>query len=228
MAADYRIISIGTLAAHPLWNEKAAMRTGHATCTLIESRAARIVVNPSLPPKVMAALMSERSPLRPADVTHVFLTSYDADHRRGITAFADAAWLIHEPELTAVQQRLAGERRDAIAGKDAEAAALLANELDVLGKCEAAEDSLAPGVDLFPLPGVSPGLCGLLINQPASTVLVAGDAVASVEHLQQAKVLPLCANHEQAMESFREALEIADVIVPGRDNVVLNPARMRM
>ena len=54
------------------------------------------------------------------------------------------------------------------------------------------------------------------------------DAVATLEHLQQGKVLPHCANLEQAQESFREAIEIADVLIPGRDNIVLNPMRQLM
>jgi hypothetical protein len=30
---DYRVISIGTLAANELWNETGPVRTGHATST---------------------------------------------------------------------------------------------------------------------------------------------------------------------------------------------------
>ena len=41
-------------------------------------------------------------------------------------------------------------------------------------------------------------------------------------------MLPSCIDVEQAGESFREAIEIADVIIPGRDNVLLNPLRKMM
>ena len=47
----------------------------------------------------------------------------------------------------------------------------------------------------------------------------------TVEHLERGQVLPSCASIEQAQESFGEAVEIADVIVPGRDNIILNPLR---
>ena len=40
MTPEYRIISIGTLAANPLWDEKVPVRTGHATTTLIASAGA--------------------------------------------------------------------------------------------------------------------------------------------------------------------------------------------
>jgi len=49
--------------------------------------------------------------------------------------------------------------------------------------------------------------------------------VATEEHLAAGKVIAPVFNLEQAQESFREAVEIADVIVCGRDNAVLNPMR---
>src|SRR5688572_9878669 len=99
---EYRIISIGTLAAHPLWNEKGEVRTGHATTTLISSGGAHILVNPSLPPQALAARMSERTSIRPNQITHIFMTSLEQDHRRALRAFENAQWLAHEPEREAM------------------------------------------------------------------------------------------------------------------------------
>ena len=84
---------------------------------------------------------------------------------------------------------------------------------------------MVDGVDLFPMPGVTPGLCGLLLPLPKVTILVCGDAVATLEHLEQGAVLPHVADLEKATESFREAVEIADMLVLGRDNIVPNPVR---
>ena len=98
-------------------------------------------------------------------------------------------------------------------------------EVALLQRCKAAPDRLAEGVDLFPLYGVTPGNCGLLLPQPSMTVLVAGDAVVTNEHLAAAKVISPVFNLEQSQESFREAVEIADLIVCGRDNAVVNPLR---
>ena len=86
-------------------------------------------------------------------------------------------------------------------------------------------DSIAPRVDLFPLPGVTAGTCGLLLAFPGSTVLICGDAIPTIEHLTQGKVLPTAASIAQAQESFKEAVEIADVLILGRDNLALNPLR---
>ncbi|MEO1511313.1 MAG: hypothetical protein AAFU70_04495, partial [Planctomycetota bacterium] len=57
------------------------------------------------------------------------------------------------------------------------------------------------------------------------TTLVCGDAIPTIEHLEQGKVLPSADDAERAQESFREAVEIADVLVLGRDNLVVNPLR---
>jgi glyoxylase-like metal-dependent hydrolase (beta-lactamase superfamily II) len=80
-------------------------------------------------------------------------------------------------------------------------------------------------VDLFPLPGVTPGLCGLLAAEPRRTTVVCGDAIPTVEHLEQAQVPRNSFDARLAMESFKEAVEIADILVLGRDNLVLNEGR---
>ncbi len=221
----FRVISIGALSAHPLWEESRPVRTGHATCTLIESGDARVLVDPGLPPAAMLARLSERSPVPASGITHVFLTSLDPEHARGITAFPDAIWLVNEPERDAAIAILREQLEHARETGDPETEAMAAGRLDLAERTRPAPDRLAPGVDLFPLPGVTPGSCGLLLPLPIRTILVAGDAVATREHLLQAKVLPGCHDVELAMESFREAIEIADELVPGRDEAMVNPAR---
>lgn len=223
---EYRVISIGTLAAHPLWGEEHTdVRTGHATTTLVVTESARILVDPSLPPAALLARLGERTRVKPDDITHVFLTSADALHRRALAVFDDAAWLVHEPELDAARAAARTQHDDAKRGGDDELAALLQNDLDTLRRCRPAPDRIIQGVDLFPLPGVTPGTCGLLLSLPRATVLICGDAVATSEHLEQGKVLPTCIDVEQARESFAEAVQIADLLIPGRDNIALNPLR---
>ena len=120
MTPEFRIISLGTLAAHPLWNERGEVRTGHATCTLISVGDAHILVNPSLPAQAMAARMSERTVLKPDQITHVFLTAFPGDHRRALETFADATWLIHEPERQAAEAELNRMRHVAADVRDRE------------------------------------------------------------------------------------------------------------
>lgn len=250
---DVRVISIGTLGAHPLWSEPADRppRTGHATTTLIrtggksqgngggqggqgggggrEKGSERVIlVDPGLPPAGVLARLFERSGLSALDVTDVFLTSFQPDTRRGIGAFAEAAWWIAEAEKEAILPALESKRnelRDLDDGDENRLLEVIEDDLAVLRRCRVAPDHLADGVDLFPLPGVTPGLCGLLLADPRSTTLVCGDAIATVEHLSRGMILPDVADADSARESFKEAVEIADVLILGRDNERVNPLR---
>src|ERR1051326_1804713 len=106
---EFKVISIGALAANSLWGERAPRRTGHATTTLITSADKRILVDPGLPEQALAARLSERANLSPADITHVFLTSFLPDTRRAIMAFADATWWISGAEREAIGGIIAGK-----------------------------------------------------------------------------------------------------------------------
>ena len=222
---DFRIISIGALSVHELWEKQGEARTPHATTTLIESGGRRILVDPGLPPQVVAARLGERAGLMPEDVSDVFLTTFRPAHRAGLAAFQSARWLIAEAERESVGVSLvhAFESETDEAAKET-----IRREIALLQRFAAAEDRIAEAVDLFPLPGFTPGTCGLLLVEPTRTTLLAGDAVATREHLEQGRVLRGAADVEQARESLGEAIEIADVIVPGHDNLVLNPTRRTM
>jgi glyoxylase-like metal-dependent hydrolase (beta-lactamase superfamily II) len=224
---DVRVISIGALAAHPLWGERSAVRTGHATTSLVRAGKRTILVDPGLPEQIVAARLGERAGIAPRDVTHIFLTSFRPDVRRGLqgTAFDHATWWIGESEREAVGVPILTNLREAAEQGDSAMKEALEAEAAILKRCEPAPDHLADRVDLFPLPGVTPGLCGLLIAGARHTTLICGDAVPTIEHLEQGKVLPNAASVERARESFTEAIEIADLLVPGRDNLVVNPTR---
>ncbi len=225
MTIEYRVISIGTLAAHSLWGERQERRTARATTTLLTDGTLNILVDPSLPEQILTARLAERANRAPSDITHVFLTSFEPFRRRSLGAFDKAVWLISERERETIGASMVHRLREAHEAGDREMASLLAQEVALLERCQAAEDSLAEGVDLFPLPGVTPGTCGLLLAQPNLTVLICGDAIPTVEHLAQGKVLQSAADVEQARESFAEAVEIADLFILGRDNLAVNPLR---
>ncbi len=222
---DYRIISIGTLSRHDLWQESGPVRTPHATTTLVRVGDRVILVDPALPPQVVAARLNERSGLMPEAVTDVFLTNFRPAHRWGIRGFDHAKWWIAELEREAIGAALVEQFK---VEADEDARRMIEQDIALLKRCEPAPDRLAEQVDLFPLPGYTPGTCGLLLGFPAATVLIAGDAVATTEHLEQAKVLRGAWNVKQALESLAEAIEIADIIVPGHDNVIVNPTRRRV
>jgi len=227
MTCEYRVISIGTLSAHPLRGEEGSVRTSHATTTLLSVDDRQILVNPSLPPQLLESRLDERASLSLADITDVFLTSFYPDHRRALPALSGASWYVSEAERDAMIEFLEGEQAGADSHEDQERQNLIEVERELVANTIVAPDRLAEGVDLFPLPGLSPGSCGLLLPQPQQTVLICGDTVATAEHLEQGQILASCWNREQAMDSFREALEIADMLVLGRDNAIPNPVRAR-
>ena len=220
---DWRIVSIGTLASNPLWYERGAPRTGHATTTVIKSGDAVLLVDPSLPPLMVDAKLQERWGLTLADVTHVFLTSFDPDRRRTLEGLQHATWYLHEPEIVAASAAIGQELL--LAEGDEGLVELLEEHRDLLHSFEVPNDKILEGVDLFPLPGYTPGSCGLLLPTPRRTILICGDTVATSEHLIPGSVLSTAANIELARDSFKECVEIADVLVPGRDRIMLNPTR---
>ena len=225
MSATVRVISLGTLAANPLWGERGAVRPPHATTSLIVAGKVKILVDPSLPAQALLPRLAERAGIASSEITHVFLTCLNPIHRRGIIAFEHAQWLVCEREREAIGIQLIASIKDAHAAGDEDLVRTIAQEVALVERTVAAPDKLAQGVDLFPLPGVTPGLAGLLLPGAGATTLVAGDAVVTVEHLAAGQVISPCYDLEAAHESFKEAVEIADWIVCGRDNIVANQTR---
>ena len=219
---DYRIISIGSLAHHELWHDQGPARTAHATTTLVRSGDKVVLVDPGLPPTAIAARLRERSGLAPEAITDVFLTNFRPEHRWGLPAFDKARWWIAEREREVIGSMLIDRYRSEA---EPEVRQMLEADIALLKRCGAAPDSLAPHVDLFPLPGYTAGTCGILLALPGQTTLLAGDAVATSEHLEQGRVLRGAYDLEQAQASFLEAVEIADLLVPGYDNITANRTR---
>jgi glyoxylase-like metal-dependent hydrolase (beta-lactamase superfamily II) len=219
--ARFDIISIGTLSRNRLWGEGEAVRTPHATTTLIRAGKRLILVDPGLPPPALAARLFERTGLRPEAINTVFLTNFRPAHRGGLALFSRARTLMHELELDAARRHL--EQLHSEAPPEDLDRAWLASELRILDTITPATDQLAEHVDLFPLFGYTPGTSGLLISLPTATAIIAGDAVPTQDHFLAGQVLPDAFDIKAAQESLREIYEIADIIVPGHDCLFLNP-----
>jgi glyoxylase-like metal-dependent hydrolase (beta-lactamase superfamily II) len=217
----FDVVSIGTLSRNRLWNETQPLRTPHATTTLIRSDNRKIIVDPGLPASAIGARLHERSGLGPEQIDTIFLTNFRPSHRMGLAAFTRAKVVIHEIELQSARQHI--ERLLAQTPPDDIDRQQLLGDLELLETFVPAEDQLAEHVDLFPLFGYTPSNSGLLLSLPTTTVLIAGDAVATQDHLLAGQVLPDAFDIQAAQESLREAYEVADLIIPGHDNVFLNP-----
>jgi glyoxylase-like metal-dependent hydrolase (beta-lactamase superfamily II) len=215
------IISIGTLDRNRLWGETQPVRTAHATTTLVRTSNRAILIDPGLPAAALGARLFERTGMRPEQIDTVFLTSFRPEHRLGLRLFDKAKWLVHEIEQQSSRQLL--ERLiDQAPEEDVDRAAMQ-EQLRLLNRLSSPEDRIADYVDLFPLFGVTQGNCGLLIAAPTSTILIAGDAVPTQDHFLAGQVLPDASDIQTAQESLREVYEIADQIVPGHDNIFMNP-----
>ena len=230
---EFKVISIGALGSNPLWNERGNVRTGHTTTTLVTSGKLRVLVDPGLPEAAIVARLNERTGLRPSDITHVFLTSFLPDARRGLTAFEHATWWISGTErefiggilATNLKEMVAGQQESTGARSDPALRQLLETDIAILKKCQPAPDHIADRVDLFPLHGITPGLSGLILSGERFTTVICGDAIPTQEHLDSGKLLPSVADAEKARASFEEAIEVADLLILGRDNLTVNPTR---
>jgi len=143
MSIEWRILSIGALDAHDLREERAPVRTGHATTTLIRSGDVVCVVDPGLPGQILGARLEERAGITPADITHVFLTSFRPDVRRGIDIFENAQWLISEREREAVGVPMVVSLREADEHGESELKEALELDIAILQRFEPAPDSIA-------------------------------------------------------------------------------------
>lgn len=231
MALNYTIISIGALSRNRFWNESEARRAAHSTTTLIRDGNTTILVDPGLPDQALAQRLDERAGLAPEQIDVVFLTNFRPVHRRALGLFSRASWVMHEPEIAAVREHLDqvsasvrtdgsfdsfDERADSSHG---EVARLVAQERNLLERMIRVDDKLTPRVHLFPSPGVTPGAAGLLLTETSRTIAIVGDAVISRDYFEAGRVYEQVYDLEAAQASFRDTLEIADIIVPGHDNV---------
>ena len=219
-------ISIGTLSRNRLWSEQQTVRTAHATTSLIRAGKQTILIDPGLPGPALGARLFERTGMRPEQIDVVFLTNFRAAHRAGLSIFSRAKMLIHEIEQQSARQQLEGWIQQA--PDQDEDRAHFQRELELVETLSPAADKIADSVDLFPLFGYTPGQCGLLVSSATITTLIAGDAVPTFDHFLAGQTLPDAADVRSAHDSMREVYEIADVIVPGHDNVFVNPRTQGM
>lgn len=228
MAVTCTVVSIGALSRNRFWNETQPRRLAHSTTVLLKDPGTTILVDPGLPAEMLAQRLDERTGLTPAQIDVVFLTCFRPVHRRSLAMFDRATWLMHEPEIEAVAEHLGRLAAAAEQDVDADPGAperdssesvedIVRQERDLLGRIHPADDQLTRQIHLFPSPGVTPGCAGLLVNEPTRCAIVAGDAMVSHEYYEVGRVYEQVYDLEAARASFRDILEVADVIIPGHD-----------
>jgi len=222
MGCTIDVVSIGTLSNNPFWNEQGKVRAPHATTVLIRDGGTTILVDPSLPSELLIHRLDERTGLKPEQIDVVFLTSFRPVHRRSLGAFESARWLMSEEERSSVVVSLSAALAevDGGAGTVVSSPVEVQHELALAQRTEPAPERLGPTVQLFPSPGATVGTAGLLVAGLKTTV-IAGDAVLTRDHFEHGRVFERSADPDQARQSFADIVEIADIIVPGHDNVIV-------
>ena len=212
------VLTIGQLPRNPFWGENDGMPRRAPLCTSVLVRAgdAVVLVDPPLPPDEMPALLDRRAGIRRADVTHVFLTHFHCEHRVGIEAFPDALWQISDAEWVYWDRLLAA---------DSPARNLLRRVQTV--RAEGSENW--PLLHTVHLPGHTPGLSGLLFDdRDGWRVVIASDAVMTRDFFDAAAGSCDADDRDQARATIERLHGLADIILPGHDNVFWNPhARLK-
>lgn len=201
------VLTIGWLSRNRYWGESDDRAYRPATCTSVLLRAGdrTIVVDPSLPPAEMPALLDRRAGISPADVDAVFLTHFHGDHRAGIGAFPDAQWLMPALEIALWDGRLAPDGPDRA----------------VLARLRPSGDELAEGIEILPTPGHTATHSSLLFGSGGLRVAVAADAAMTRDFFLARDYYFNTEDPEAAVASIDSIAAVADIVVPGHDNYFL-------
>ena len=196
------IVTVGNLSRNRYWGESEArpLRTTVCTCTLVQGDGFRLLVDPSLPSaEQMAAELDRRTGLKVRNVDAVFITHEHGDHWFGLAHFEQAKWLA-APDV---------------------AAAL--NKTGKLAKTvEAVTGQLFDAIEVIPTPGHTLSHHSLRFDCDGLSVVIAGDAVMTQDFWRDRRGYFNCADFDLSAKSMNRLCSLADVIVPGHDNFLLN------
>ena len=195
------VLTLGNLSRNHYWGESdaKALRPAICTCTLIQGDSFRLLVDPSLQSAdEMARELDRRTGLKPRDITGVFITHEHADHYAGLAHFPDSQWF---------------------AG--AQVASLLNATKKWTRPIQPAAEMLFGAVELVPAPGHTLGLHSLRFDCDGLSVLVAGDAVATLDFWRERRGYYNCVDFDLSRRSMEKLAALADIVVPGHDNYFL-------
>jgi glyoxylase-like metal-dependent hydrolase (beta-lactamase superfamily II) len=202
------VLTIGHLSRNKFWGESddRAYRAPRCTTTLIRAGQRTIIVDPGCPSDEMIAVLDQRAGLTAAAIDTVFLTHFHGDHRVGIGAFPHARWQMAAQEIALWDAELAADSPDRA----------------VLARIEPATDVLAPGLALLQTSGHTLGHTSLVFSSDGLRVVVAGDAVMTRDFFLACDYYFNTVDATAAVQSLNAIAALAEVVVPGHDNVFLN------
>lgn len=210
---DYEVIVIGHLKWNPYFGElvDAPPRGDPSTCTstMIRGKLENgepfvLMIDPTLrvTPEDYYFDINRRTGLHPEDITHCYVTHSHYDHQAGLAYFPGAVWYAAKP----VAEELS--RSPYIDGTR------------VIG----VEGEFLPGVYAVALPGHMRQLHSAAFRKNGRRVVVAGDGVMTRDHFRHRTTM-FGEDSKVAADTIRMLEEMADIIIPGHDNLIVNDRR---
>lgn len=199
---QWDIITIGNLGRNRYWgeSEEISHRDTICTSTLISGEGFRMLVDPSIADATkMANELNRRTGLKPTDITTVFLTHEHPDHFFGIENFTGAKW-IAAPQVAEIINK---------SGK-------------LSRKVEGCSEILFDTVKVFPTPGHTLAHHSLVFDCNGLRIVIAADSVMTKDFFRDKMGYFRSVDLKLSTETINKIIDIADIIVPGHDNYILN------
>ena len=196
------VITLGNLSRNHYWGEgdDRGVRSAICTCTVIHGEGFRLIVDPSLAKaEQMTAELDRRTGLKLRDIDAVFVTHEHADHWFGLAHFPEARWL---------------------AAQDVAAALNKTHKLPK--QVESATGKLFDAVEIIATPGHTLSHHSLRFDCDGVSVVVAGDAVATMDFWRDRRGYFNCVDFDLSARSMNAIAGLADIVVPGHDNFFLS------
>ena len=197
----WSIITIGNLSRNQYWGEPndRAFREVLCTTTLITAGGIRLLVDPSVAsPDGMAKELNRRTGLKLDDITAIFITHEHGDHVAGLANFPKPPWY-----------------------SSAQTAEVLNRGNRFAKQIEPAPNALFDAVEVVPTPGHTRGHHSLRFQCDGKWIVVAGDAVPTLDFWRDRRSFFNAVNPEQGSRTMDAIAKMADIVVPGHDNYFL-------
>lgn len=164
----------------------------------------------------------------PEAVSDVILTHLHYDHAGNTDLFPNATFHLQESELAFV----VGPHMRHAAFREHYEVEDLASVIRLLHRgrvrLHQGDSIVAPGIELFHMPGHTLGLQSVGVETPRGRVLIAGDTLHYYENLRLQKPFPVMIDVAAELDAYQRLLRLAaseDHIVAGHDPLVLDRFR---
>jgi glyoxylase-like metal-dependent hydrolase (beta-lactamase superfamily II) len=149
----------------------------------------------------------KRHGIDPTEVSHVIVTHMHADHYDYFDTFPNARFVVNRKEYEENADRIAPDVKKALAERP--------QALQLVG-----DDTVVPGVKVFPLGCHTSGSQGVLVRTYMGPVVLTGDVVYKYENIEKDR--PINSPDENSCrEAMAEIRNLADIVLPAHDPLTL-------